>query len=156
MIYNKIRSFINTGHKRSIIAKKNIIISFLLKGISIIISLILVPLTLNYLNPTEYGIWLTLSSVLSWINFFDMGLGNGLRNKFGEARAKNDMKLAQSYISTTLALIIILISLIFLLFIVINPFLNWTKILNTNASFGHELSLTVLFVFVFFLLAIYI
>ena len=43
------------------------------KGGTILISLILVPMTLSYLNPYEYGIWLTLSSTLAWIYTFDIG-----------------------------------------------------------------------------------
>ncbi|MDE5975352.1 MAG: hypothetical protein K2G69_02250, partial [Muribaculaceae bacterium] len=59
--------------------------AFLVKGISILTSFLLVPLTLGYLRPVEYGIWMTLSSILVWINYFDIGLGNGLRNKLAEA-----------------------------------------------------------------------
>ena len=54
-----------------------------------LISLLLVPLTIDYLNPTQYGIWITLMSVIAWFNFFDIGLGNGLRNKFATAKAEN-------------------------------------------------------------------
>ena len=71
------------------------------KGGTILISLILVPMTLSYLNPYEYGIWLTLSSTLAWIYTFDIGLGNGLRNKLTEALALNDLKLARIYVSTS-------------------------------------------------------
>ena len=45
----------NKGHERSIEAKKNIIASFGLKGISIVVSFLLVPLTLNYLDKNQ--IW---------------------------------------------------------------------------------------------------
>ena len=55
--YAFIKSRINKGHTRSIRAKKNIIASFFIKGISIAISLILVPLTINYINPFRYGRW---------------------------------------------------------------------------------------------------
>lgn len=75
----KIQSLLNQGHERSIKAKKNILISLFLKGISILISLMIVPITLDYLNPAEYGVWLTLSSLLVWIGFFDIGLTSGLR-----------------------------------------------------------------------------
>jgi hypothetical protein len=34
------------------------------------------------LIPTRYEIWLTLSSIVGWFSFFDVGLGHGLRNKF--------------------------------------------------------------------------
>lgn len=74
--------FFTKGHERSIKAKKNILASFIIKGLSIAISLVLVPLTINYINPTQYGIWLTLSSIVAWFSFFDIGLTQGLRNKF--------------------------------------------------------------------------
>lgn len=76
------------------------------KGGTILISLILVPMTLSYLNPYEYGIWLTLSSTLAWIYTFDIGLGNGLRNKLTEALALNDLKLARIYVSTSFFFVI--------------------------------------------------
>ena len=40
------------GSSRSIAIKKNIIASLFLKGISILVSLQVVPLTINYINPT--------------------------------------------------------------------------------------------------------
>ena len=56
------------GNSRSIIVKKNIIASFFLKCISILVSLQVVPLTITYINPTKYGIWLTLSSIIAWLS----------------------------------------------------------------------------------------
>ena len=47
-------------------AKYNIIISLLLKGFSLIISFVLIPLTIGYLSQYEYGVWLTLSAFLHW------------------------------------------------------------------------------------------
>ena len=43
-------NFFTKGHQRSVQAKKNIIGSFLIKGCSILISLILVPLTIYFLT----------------------------------------------------------------------------------------------------------
>ena len=103
----KIKNFLSTGHSRSIRAKKNIFASFGLKGISILISFFLVPLVLNYIDITKYGIWLTLSSIIGWFGFFDIGLGNGLRNKFAEAIAKGQKELARIYVSTTYAILFI-------------------------------------------------
>ena len=68
----------------------------MLRIVSVLINFLLVPLTLNYLNPTRYGIWLTLTSVINWVNVLDIGLGTGLRNKFAEALATNDDGLARS------------------------------------------------------------
>jgi len=147
-----ISSFINKGHHRSVKAKKNIVASFFLKGISIAISLVVVPLTINYINPSRYGIWLTLSSIVGWFGFFDIGLSHGLRNKFAEARAKNDDELAQIYVSTTYAILGIIFFFVWLLFLVANHFLNWAHILKISENMQSEISVLAIIVFTYFCL----
>ena len=138
------------GHERSVKAKRNILYSFLIKGFSIGISLLLVPLTIHYLNPTRYGIWLTLSSIIGWFGFFDIGFGNGLRNKFAEAIAKGEHQLARTYVSTTYGILSIIIGTILVIFLCLNPFLSWSKILNAPPEMTSELGILALIVFVFF------
>ena len=145
-----VKSFLSEGHERSINAKKNILNSLIIKGLSIFISLFGVPLTIHYINPTQYGVWITLSSIIAWFGFFDIGFGNGLRNKLAESMAKGENKLARIYVSTTYAILAIIIGIVLLLFFIVNPFLNWSKILNTPPEMAGELSLLALIVFVFF------
>jgi O-antigen/teichoic acid export membrane protein len=147
-----IKDLINKGHSRSVKAKKNILISFLIKGGNIAVSLVSVPLTIHYVNPTQYGIWLTLTSLISWFAFFDIGFGNGLRNRFAEAKAKGEHELARIYVSTTYAILTIIGVFVLLVFVCINPFLNWSKILNTPPGMAGELSLLALIVFGYFCL----
>jgi O-antigen/teichoic acid export membrane protein len=142
--------FLNTGHERSVKAKKNILYSFLIKGLSIAISLILVPLTIHYVNPTRYGIWLTLSSIVGWFSFFDIGLTQGLRNRFAAARAKSDDNLAQIYVSTTYAILSIVFIAIWSIFLVVNPFLNWSNLINVTETLQSEISLVAIIVFSYF------
>ena len=150
MIIQKIKQFF-VGSERTIKAKKNIIASLLVKMLSIIISLLLVPVTLNYLNSYEYGVWLTLSSILVWINYFDIGLGNGLRNRLTEALAIGDYEKGRIYISTTFAILLILMLTIYLLYAFLQHFISWKSILNisTNHAFT-DLNYLVLIVFAFF------
>jgi O-antigen/teichoic acid export membrane protein len=140
------------ANKRSLKAKKNILASFIFKGGSIMCSFALVPLTLHYLDTTKYGIWVTLTSIVSWFSFFDIGLGNGLRYKLAEAIAKNDEKLAAQYVSTTYALLIFISLVLFILFNIVNPFIKWGYILNAPPSINSDLSLLALIVFGFFCL----
>lgn len=147
-----IKSFITEGHERSIKTKKNILTSILIKCVSIAISFILIPLALNYLNPVKYGIWLTLTSVIGWFAFFDLGLGNGLRNKLAEALAKNNKELARTYISTSYAIMSLTIGIIYLLFILVFPFINWSFILNTPPEMNEEINRLIFIVFSFFCL----
>ena len=147
-----VKKLLNKGHERSVKAKKNILASLLIKGGSIAISLVLVPLTINYINPSRYGIWLTISSIVAWFSFFDIGLTQGLRNKFAEAKAKSEDDLAQIYVSTTFAILSIVFISIWLLFILINPILDWSKIINVSESYKTEISILAIIVFTYFCL----
>jgi O-antigen/teichoic acid export membrane protein len=133
-------NFFSKGHQRSLDAKKNIAGSLLIKGISISIGLILIPLTINYVNPLQYGIWLTLSSMIAWISFFDIGFTNGLRNKFAEAKAKGNKEVARIFISTTYFYIIIIFVSLWIILLLLNQFLTWHKILSLPPSMEHEVS----------------
>lgn len=138
------------GDKRSVMAKKNVLASVLIKGVDTLVYLLLVPLTLGYLNAYEYGIWLTLSSILAWINSFDIGLGNGLRNKLGEAMAVNDKDRARGYVSTTFFMLLILSTVIFVVFSVVIYYLDWYSILNVDSETVGNLQEVVEVSFLFF------
>ena len=108
---------------RSSLLQKNILASFLIKGWSALVVLLLVPATLNCLGEYKNGIWLTISSLLLWIDNMDIGLGNGLRNKIAEYMAHSEYERTRSLISSTFAMltcIIIPVLLILLLLIAIS------------------------------------
>lgn len=131
---------------------KHVVLSFIYKGGSIIANLLLVPLTINYLDTENYGVWLTLSSFIAWFSFFDIGLGNGLRNKFAEAKAKGDMLLARAYVSSAYFTIGLVCVVLVIVFIGINFFIDWTKVFNTDVTLQKDLSLLMPIVFGFFCL----
>lgn len=141
---------INRGHERSVKAKKNILKSVLLKGGSLAISFLLMPLTISYVNPTQYGIWLTLSSFIIWAGFFDLGMGNGLKNKLAEAVTVGDFSKARSYVSTAYLMLVIVAFLIFSAFCIVNPFINWQRVFNVHPSTYPNLSYLVFLTICFF------
>ena len=124
---------------RSKEATKNILMSFVARGISMVCSLLIVPVTISYVNPTRYGIWLTLSSIIGWILLFDFGLGNGLRNRFAEAMAVDNKELAKQYVSTTYFALGLIMLVFFLILFFINWFISWPTILNIDNSYSEEL-----------------
>lgn len=128
------------GDKRTVLVKKNIVGSFVIKGWSCIVQLLLVPITLNCLNQYEYGIWLTISSVLLWIDQFDIGLGNGLRNKLAEALAKGDKHKAHSLVSTTFFTLFGIFPLVLgIIFVIFNT--DCHALLNVNRNMVPNLQL---------------
>ncbi|WP_461451689.1 oligosaccharide flippase family protein [Mucilaginibacter sp.] len=142
--------FFNKGHERSLKAKRNIAISLLIKCGSVIISLLLIPLTIKYVNPVQYGIWLTLSSIITWATLFDLGLGNGLKNKLTEFIATGNIPGARSYLSSAYAILSVISLFLFISFGLVNRYLNWNNILNTGTANDNNLNNLVLLIFGFF------
>ena len=140
-VKEKILSFFNKGHERTILTKKNIAVSFGIKGFTILISLILIPMTINYVNSERNGIWLTLYSMVVWLNLFDIGFGNGMKNKLAEAKAKGETELAKKCVSSTYAIVFLICLGVFIAFCFVNPHLDWVKILkNVPSQYAFELS----------------
>lgn len=127
-------------NSRTAIVKKNIIASFFIKGCSIIISLLLVPLTLDYISSELYGIWLTLSSIVLWLNFFDIGFTLGLKNKLAEAIALKKWEYGKSLVSTTYFVMLLVFIPLCLLGIVLIPLIDWPTLLNVSSVYRIEIN----------------
>lgn len=132
-IKRKLKVILNNESNKNII--KNIIFSFFVKGLAIILTLFTIPAYMRYFNnDTALGVWFTVVSIINWVLMFDLGIGNGLRNKLPKAIEENDKEeqkklLSSAYIS------IFFISLIFLVaLLVINYFVNWNQLLNVGNS----------------------
>ncbi|MFT4733091.1 MAG: O-antigen/teichoic acid export membrane protein [Sediminicola sp.] len=147
-----IKAFWLRTDARSLRAYKNISVSFVTRGASLAITFIMVPIALDYVGSARYGIWLTISSITAWLSYFDIGLGNGLRNKLGEAIAQGKSSLARTYISSAYSLIIGISVILFICFLLLSNFLDWTKILNTSLLGSSELREIVVLVVLFFCL----
>ncbi len=150
-LINKIKDLFRfEGSSRSDKAKKNIIILFFLNGFNFLATFLLVPVTIKYLGQTEYGVWLTLSSILMFLGYMDFGIGNGLRNKLAEALAKDEKNMAKTYVSTAYAIFGAGIVVLWIIFFAVFRFINWQKILNTPAYLTGEIDTLVFWVFIFF------
>tara|TARA_Y100001954_G_scaffold238431_1_gene305987 strand:+ start:7596 stop:8924 length:1329 start_codon:yes stop_codon:yes gene_type:complete len=126
--------------------------SFIYKFGSTVANFLLVPITIGYLNTTNYGVWITLSSFIGWFQFFDIGLGNGLRNKFAEARVIGDYEQARGYISTAYFTVGIISLILIAIFLSASLYVDWTLIFNTEASLKNELKFLLPITFSFFAL----
>jgi O-antigen/teichoic acid export membrane protein len=135
---------------RDININKHIFQSFLFKVGSILISFMLVPLSLAFLSKEDYGIWLTISSVISWFSFFDIGLGDGLRNKFTEARALGNNNLAQKYVSTAYFSVGFIMATAILGFLFVSIFVDWSLVFNSSIKEGERFTSLIIMIVSFF------
>ncbi len=111
---------------------KNIVLSFLFKGISMGTTFALVPLCLLYLSKESYGIWLTISSIVGWTTLFDLGLGSGLKNKLSEYLSTENPVAAQSVVSTAYFLLGLIVIGILIAYGAISVFVDWNSLLKVS------------------------
>lgn len=112
---------------------KNISGVVLLKGASLILTFIMTPMYLAYFKDQGIlGVWYTLQSILVWILTFDLGVGNGIRNRLASAIAKNDHEQEKRIVSSGYIVFGIMTILVVLLLAIIIPFINWQRALNSN------------------------
>lgn len=144
-----IKSFFNSGSERSQLIKKNIFGTFGLKGVSMLTSFILVPLTIGYVSNQLYGVWLAVASVLSWIGLFDVGFGNGLRNRLTENLALGNMEKCRQYVSTTYFCLSVIFIPLAVICTVCCGFVNWSSLLNVSPALNSDILQTVQIVVAF-------
>lgn len=129
---NYLRERIKNAHPRTRKAQLNTLLGLIIKGGGMLISLLLVPLTIDYLSNDTYGTWLTISSVVTMLTFLDIGIGNGLRNKFSEAIANEDTMLARAYVSTSYTVFGAVQILFIFAFLLILRFIPLQRMFNTQ------------------------
>jgi O-antigen/teichoic acid export membrane protein len=109
------------------------------KGISILTALITIPLTLDYLGAERYGLWMTISSVVLFLGFADLGMGSGLLNAISEANGKDDRQAAVNYVSSGFFLLTGMALLIVVVFILAYPYVPWPGVFNIKSEIAsHE------------------
>lgn len=130
----KQRNMSSTSGRRSSLIMKNIAASLLVKGWSGCVQLLLVPATLFCLGNYENGIWMTISSMLVWVDSLDIGLGNGLRNRLASQLAVGDWQGARTSVSSALGMLVILIMPVVLLMLLLVNAIDVYSLLNVDAN----------------------
>lgn len=127
------------GEQRSITVKKNILASFVIKGVSILISFLLVPATLGYVSAELYGVWMALSSILLWIHFLDLGFSQGLKNKLAVALAFKDYDKGKALVTTTYAMVTFIFVPVGIILEFVVPLVDWCNLLNVSTEYAEEI-----------------
>ena len=125
---------------RTLNVVRNTFFSGLMKACSLLCSLIVVPITINYLNTENYGIWMAMTSIIYWFAFFDIGLGNGMRNYLAEAISEGDYDKARTYFSTAMVILSVIAVLIGCAVVPAVYMFDLTNIFNTRGIDGHYLA----------------
>ena len=126
----------------------------LLKPLNMVLSLVYTPLLLSYLGKESYGLWSTILTVINWINYFDLGIGLGLRNLLTKELTAKQYEKAKKTVSTAYV-ILSGISLFILAILIIMVFcLDWFELFNTQIDIRQPLLITFVFLCINLVLAL--
>lgn len=85
---------------REELLKKHLSLGFIYKILGMGLSYISIPLFLKYLGEKDYGLWMVIFSIISWVFMFDLGIGNGLRNRLTQCLVEGNISEAKKNITT--------------------------------------------------------
>lgn len=138
-VVQRVASLMKSESERSETTKRNLLILVVVRGLSVGLSFAIIPLTINLVGVSEYGIWLALTSIIAWMSLFDVGLANGLRNKLSVAIAEGDFEHGRRLVSTAYALMAGIFIPLMLVLILLNYSMSWYSVLRVENGLANGL-----------------
>ena len=134
MLSNKIKT-IRTKISTNRNLVKNVVAAFVIKGAGLLVSIVSLPLYIQYFeDKSALGIWFTILTLVGWILSFDIGVGNGLRNKLTEALVNQDYEEGKRLISSSYGVMGGMTMVLAVLIAIICSYVNWNSLLNIDTS----------------------
>lgn len=132
---NKLIAVLRKQNGKTSAMIKNVLAAFGIKGVALCISLFTMPAYMRFFQDQEVlGVWFTVLSVLTWILSFDLGIGNGLRNKLSASLAQGDMQLTKEYISSAYWMIGLVVAVLTVLGTLLIPFVSWNGVFGVDQT----------------------
>ena len=104
------------------------------RGVTVFTTLITVRLALHYLGAERYGLWVTVTAVVGFLAFSDLGIGNGLLNAISEAHGKDNHESVHSYVSSAFFVLLGIALVILATFWAVYSFVPWPRVFNVTSS----------------------
>jgi O-antigen/teichoic acid export membrane protein len=121
-------------HRRLVSIVQGVVTGLASRVVGIVISLLSVPLTIGYLGPERYGVWILLSSLLAWVRLADLGIGSGLTSAIAAALGSERPDLVRAHVSTAFALLSAISVVLGLFVVLVWPWIDWNGIFGINAE----------------------
>ncbi|MBL4833182.1 MAG: oligosaccharide flippase family protein [Pseudomonas sp.] len=111
-----------------------------------------IPIMIKYLGVELFGVWSTMLTMITWVMMFDLGVGNGLKNKISESLADKNSDKAAQFISTAYVFIGLIAIFFFAVLFSVSIFIPWQSVFNTTEVPENSLRASVILLgfFVFF------
>ncbi len=151
MIKHFVSRYLQSGDIRGKRIVEQIFLGAGLKVVNSAVGIVIIPLYLSLLTDVSFGIWLTVSAAINWFNIFDLGLGNGLRNRLAESMARGDVERGRIYVSTAYFVIGAVALALLGGFFIADAFVNWGIAFAAPADLHADVNLMTRILVVLFL-----
>lgn len=114
----------------------------------IAIGIVSLPLTVRFLGPERYGLWVAIGGWIQVLNVSDLGIGNSLVNLINEADGRDDPESARKAFSTVLVAASCIAAILALAGMIAGPVIHWNYVFNIyDVQTAREAAFTVAVVF---------
>jgi O-antigen/teichoic acid export membrane protein len=110
------------------------------KFIGIGSTLITMPITLTYLGPTQFGIWMVISGIVVFMSFGDLGIGMGLQNALSKAYGEDDKESPKYLISSAYFVVFITIIIVAILILLLGSFFSTSDLFSLKSGENLEVA----------------
>lgn len=131
--------------------KKQISFTAIYKIAVLLFNYILIALLIDYLGQENFGIYVALTSLFSWMFLFDLGIAKGMRNFVTLALSKQNIQNAKEYISTAYISILFLTIVACLVIISVLSFVDLQQFLNIKLDNSYLQNIFFILILGFFL-----
>jgi len=119
--------------------------NLLSKAAAIVLILLSVSLTVDYLSLERFGIWMIALSFITILSFLDLGIGNALTNHVAQRSAEDSKTILRNTISGGLALLSVIGAAIGLILLAISSLMPWEIFFqNRESELSNEVRSTAL------------
>jgi O-antigen/teichoic acid export membrane protein len=103
------------------------------RGVSLLTMLISVQMTLGYLGTERYGMWMTISSIITILSLADLGVGNSLVNAITTAQGNENRTAEQSAVSNAFFMLSMIAAALLAFFAALYAVIPWPQIFNVTS-----------------------
>lgn len=105
--------------------------------------LLTVSLTIPYLGPERFGIWMTIASFAGMLSFLDLGVGNALTNRVAHVASSGDQAELRQTISSGVRVLFLVGLLASTVMTISATLVPWNKLIKVdNLELYEEIRLT--------------
>ena len=108
--------------------------SVLQRAVSIAVTLVTVPVLIDYLGVERYGVYATITSLVALAAFADLGIGNGLINAVAGADGRGDRAGARVFVSSAYAMLTMVALILGATFALTFSFIPWDRVFNVQSG----------------------